>query len=492
MSAAAIVVIPLQVLTAIVLMSTYSSSNDINIGFSNVGRTATPSESAARLGASGIIELASIVGLAFTLAACVKAISEPTSAIRPTSGPRCASDCGACCRCSRSCSSSTSGSSSASSSLIIPGSGALAAWSSLHAGAVIEGRNPFPPWVARAGWCAAAGGPPRGSADRDGHGRRHRRRHRGNPDRDRTGQPPVDRDRVDHRRARKRRLDDHPQPEFPATVITVLSTTCACVHEGLDVELLAEQAGAAGGLAQRPRGGACVHAADGARGGRQAGRAALLAAAARLAARGGERRRAAAQPARSAARRARDPRREPLSPPSVRARCTASYVAIGKLLASPLHAMEQLVNDLAPYIPGGISGVWCCSRSCSRRSRSCSRDAGRARGCAARRPRATSPASRAPLSSSAPRRWPSARGASTTPSGCASAPAWRGSVSVRRSPSPRTTPTWEVARRLHSERFDALAQRFDEIAYGHEPATTIDVESARREWPPIIDAGARQ
>ncbi len=74
--AAATAVIPLQVLTAIVLVSTYSSGNDITVGFANVGTTATPSQAAARLGASAILELFGIVGSAFTLAACVKAISD--------------------------------------------------------------------------------------------------------------------------------------------------------------------------------------------------------------------------------------------------------------------------------------------------------------------------------------------------------------------------------------------------------------------------------
>lgn len=76
MSAAATVVIPLQALTAIVLISAYSSGSDISVGFSNVGTTATPSQAAARLGASAILELFSVLGTTFTLAASVKAISD--------------------------------------------------------------------------------------------------------------------------------------------------------------------------------------------------------------------------------------------------------------------------------------------------------------------------------------------------------------------------------------------------------------------------------
>ncbi len=76
MAAAATVVVPLQILTALVLMSTYSSGSDINVGFSNVGTTATHAEVAARLGSSAIVELFAIIGTTFTLATSVKAISD--------------------------------------------------------------------------------------------------------------------------------------------------------------------------------------------------------------------------------------------------------------------------------------------------------------------------------------------------------------------------------------------------------------------------------
>jgi hypothetical protein len=76
MAAAASVVIPLQALTAIVLMSTYTSGADITVGFSSIGTTVTQAQADARLGASAITELASLLASAFVLAASVKAVSD--------------------------------------------------------------------------------------------------------------------------------------------------------------------------------------------------------------------------------------------------------------------------------------------------------------------------------------------------------------------------------------------------------------------------------
>ncbi len=48
------------------------------------------------------------------------------------------------------------------------------------------------------------------------------------------------------------------------------------------------------------------------------------------------------------------------------------------------------------------------------------------------------------------------------------------------------TPNAQVRRALRSERFDALARRFDEIVYGGDEARAQDVEDARREWPRLV------
>lgn len=75
MGAAATVVIPLQILAGIVLLSTYSDGRDIG-GFSSFGRGVTPAEAHARLGASVIAQVVTLIGSTFTLAVCVKAISD--------------------------------------------------------------------------------------------------------------------------------------------------------------------------------------------------------------------------------------------------------------------------------------------------------------------------------------------------------------------------------------------------------------------------------
>jgi hypothetical protein len=55
----------------------------------------------------------------------------------------------------------------------------------------------------------------------------------------------------------------------------------------------------------------------------------------------------------------------------------------------------------------------------------------------------------------------------------------------------RSTPTAEVSRVLASPRFDALAHRFDEIAYGDAAPEPEDVEAARREWPAVLSGSDR-
>ncbi len=55
----------------------------------------------------------------------------------------------------------------------------------------------------------------------------------------------------------------------------------------------------------------------------------------------------------------------------------------------------------------------------------------------------------------------------------------------------RSTPTDQLARALASADFDALAARFDQIAYGDSPADAQDLEEARRRWPGVL-AGRRR
>jgi hypothetical protein len=71
--AAAAVVVPVQLLTAVVLLSTYDSGQDIPAG---VGSTAPQPDAAARAGATLITTLASLIAATLVTAACVKAVSD--------------------------------------------------------------------------------------------------------------------------------------------------------------------------------------------------------------------------------------------------------------------------------------------------------------------------------------------------------------------------------------------------------------------------------
>jgi hypothetical protein len=55
----------------------------------------------------------------------------------------------------------------------------------------------------------------------------------------------------------------------------------------------------------------------------------------------------------------------------------------------------------------------------------------------------------------------------------------------------RSTPNAQLARALHSADFDALARRFDEIAYGDSPAASTDAEEARRRWSAVVSGSRR-
>lgn len=58
--------------------------------------------------------------------------------------------------------------------------------------------------------------------------------------------------------------------------------------------------------------------------------------------------------------------------------------------------------------------------------------------------------------------------------------------------SPETVPNHMIGRLLRSSRFDALAGRFDEVAYGGGTATEADAERQRREWPELLGEARRR
>ncbi len=168
-----------------------------------------------------------------------------------------------------------------------------------------------------------------------------------------------------------------------------------------------------------------------------------------------------------------------------------ALVAIGKFLEAPLSAIERLAGGLAKVFPGGIAGVWVAFAVAlaaltltlaRRRARAGLRGQGQAP--AGGELEHAAELERAALAAEREGRLEDAVRLRFR--------AGLASLSERATiPPARTTPTREVARRLRSARFDALAARFDEIAYGHAAATATDVESARRDWPQIVDAARR-
>ena len=69
MGSAAAIVVPLQIISGVVLLSAYGGGN-------SAGTSLSSSTTDARLGASGISLLVGLIGNAFVLAACVKALSD--------------------------------------------------------------------------------------------------------------------------------------------------------------------------------------------------------------------------------------------------------------------------------------------------------------------------------------------------------------------------------------------------------------------------------
>jgi hypothetical protein len=77
MGLAATVVIPLQVLAGVVLLSTVSTGSNVPIGLTvSTNQTTTNADAAARLGATGVLTLAELVGGWLIAAACVRAVSD--------------------------------------------------------------------------------------------------------------------------------------------------------------------------------------------------------------------------------------------------------------------------------------------------------------------------------------------------------------------------------------------------------------------------------
>jgi hypothetical protein len=168
--------------------------------------------------------------------------------------------------------------------------------------------------------------------------------------------------------------------------------------------------------------------------------------------------------------------------------------AVGTAVESPLSALERLVASLAVIAPGGTTTVWgvlaalvltvsglLATRGARRTLKppiaSGAVDGIAATMSAAELERAAVAAERQGLHADAVRlRFRSGLMLLVESELVAVAPAML---------------TAEVSRALHSERFDELARRFEEIAYGGRVATEEDTRSSRREWSRLLGSAGR-
>jgi hypothetical protein len=163
--------------------------------------------------------------------------------------------------------------------------------------------------------------------------------------------------------------------------------------------------------------------------------------------------------------------------------------AIGALLESPLNALEELVSGLASGTPGGSFTIWAVlaalvlALSTLLSARGARRALGELGGQRASR-QGESPLTAADLEREAL----AAEGAGRH----GDAVRWRfraGLMRLSEDELVADAPSMvnaQVSRALHSQRFDTLARRFDEIAYGGRAAAEEDVERSRREWSELL------
>jgi hypothetical protein len=165
--------------------------------------------------------------------------------------------------------------------------------------------------------------------------------------------------------------------------------------------------------------------------------------------------------------------------------------AIGSALESPLHALEELVEELASGTPGGSVTIWAALAAlvlaiggllAARGARRALADpqAGRHGGGATR---SITPADLERDALACEREGEHAEAVRLR----FRAGLMRLSESELVADAPAKVNS-EVSRTLHSQRFDALARRFEEIAYGGRPAAAEDVELSRREWTQLLRA----
>jgi hypothetical protein len=161
-------------------------------------------------------------------------------------------------------------------------------------------------------------------------------------------------------------------------------------------------------------------------------------------------------------------------------------VAVGQALTDPLQALGRLVGQIGAWFPGGVAGAWAAAAllliaavAALARRRARTRLGGEPSAVA--RSRRVDPAE---LEREAALAEGTAR--------------WEEAVRLRfragilrlgerlELDSTDTTPNHAIGELVHSARFDSLAARFDEVAYGGQAATADDAERQRREWREVL------
>jgi hypothetical protein len=162
---------------------------------------------------------------------------------------------------------------------------------------------------------------------------------------------------------------------------------------------------------------------------------------------------------------------------------------VGEILESPVEVLDELVAKLGMITPGGTTVVWAvlallilgitallATRGARRSLRGQHQLTGLA---AAARPLSVADLEREALAAEREARH-----------GEAVRLRFRAGL-LQLSESERVTPSMlnvEVSRVLHSQRFDELARRFDEIVYGGRPAVAEDVRVSRVQWRELLSS----
>jgi len=161
---------------------------------------------------------------------------------------------------------------------------------------------------------------------------------------------------------------------------------------------------------------------------------------------------------------------------------------IGNFLESPLNAIGELVSELGEHVPGGESLVWAVLAAVLLAvvALLATHGARRALRAPETGPHAArnAPPSAAELEREAERAEREARYADAVRLRFRA-----GLMRLAERDLVEGAPEMlngEVARALHSRSFDALAGRFDEIAYGGAQAGEADAELSRREWRSVL------